>query len=91
MENQGDDDLPIHEYASHKSIGDLSCIRWPPIQAQCFEIKNTTMIMLNRIQFNDLPSKDPNLHISQFFKIFNMFKYHGISNDDFKLRHFSWT
>lgn len=70
MANKCDDDLPIYEYAAHKKVRDLSCIRRPPIQAQNFEIKNkNTMTMLNSIPFSGLSSKDPNLHLSQFLEI----------------------
>ena len=33
MANQREDNLPICKYATHKKVGDLSCIRRPPIEA----------------------------------------------------------
>ena len=60
MANQEEKDLPICKCAAHKKVGDLSCIRRPPIQAQNFEIKNTTMTMLNSVPFCGLPYEDPN-------------------------------
>ncbi len=49
--NQG---RSIRDFAAPRRVGDLSCIRRPPITTTNFEVKPITMTMLNNIQFGGL-------------------------------------
>ena len=87
----GDQGRSIRDFAAPKRVGDLSCIRRPPITTTNFEVKPITMTMLNNVQFGGLPSEDPNLHISSFLEVCDMFKYTGVSDDAVRLRLFPFT
>lgn len=91
MANQREDDLPICEYAAHKKVGDLSCIRRPPIEANNFKFEASTTSLLNNVQFSGLPHEDPNMHISSFLQLCDMSKQNGVSDDAFRLRLFPWS
>ena len=86
-----EEDLPICEYAAHRRIGDTSCIRRPPIQANNFEIKSSTIFLINNVQYHGLQSEDPIMHISSFLEVCDMCKYHGVTDDALRLRLFPWT
>ncbi|XP_050229091.1 uncharacterized protein LOC126678228 [Mercurialis annua] len=64
----------------------------PPIQANTFEIKTSTIILLeNRCQFYGLPIKDPNAHILKFLEVCNTFKIPNMTEDQIKLRLFPFS
>ena len=45
----GDQGRSIRDFAAPKRVGDLSCIRRPPITTTNFEVKPITMTMLNNV------------------------------------------
>src|ERR1700712_39771 len=88
---QYDEDLPIWEYATQRRVGDQSCIRRPPIQANNFEIKSSSISLLSNVTFYGLSHEDPNEHISNFIDVCELSKYNGVSNYAIRLRLFPWT
>ncbi len=83
--------MSIRDYAAPKRVGDLSCIRRPPIDSTNFEIKPITISLLNNVQFGGLANEDPNLHISSFLEVCELFRYNGVSDDAVRLRLFPFT
>ena len=59
----------LMEYAQPSIDGIASCIRKPKVQANNFDLKPSYVNMIqNSVQFHGLPSEDPNLHITYFFR-----------------------
>ena len=56
-----------------------SAIRRPPIQANNFELKAVTLQMLQNTLFHGLPSENPNMHLTNFIKVYDMIKYNGVT------------
>ena len=65
-------------------------IRRPPIQANNFELKAVavTLQMMKNIMFHGLPSENPNMHLTNFFKVCGMIKYNGVTEEALRLRLF---
>ncbi len=91
--NVGDENQrrSIRDYAAPRRVGDLSCIRRPPIESTNFEIKPITISLLNNVQFGGLVNEDPNLHISSFLEVCELFRHNGVSDDAVRLRLFPFT
>ena len=51
-----------------------STIRRPPIQANNFELKTVTLHMLQNILFHELPSENPNMHLTNFIEVCDTIK-----------------
>ena len=66
-------------------------IRRPAIQANNFELKSTTLQLLQRIQYNGLSHKDPNAHILNFLEVCDTVNYNGVSDDAICLRLFLFS
>lgn len=65
----------LRDYATPIVQGTASSIRRPAIQANNFEIKPSLIQMLQQsVQFNGLPSDDPNVHIDAFLEICDTIK-----------------
>ena len=66
---------------SEPKINDiLSSIVRPAIQATTFEIKPSTIQMVqNSVQFEGSPKEDPNMHIRDFIEICDTFKFNGVT------------
>ena len=45
----------------------------------------------NSVQFHGLPNEDPNLHITYFLDICDMFRVNGVPNDAIRLRLFLFS
>ena len=65
-----------------------SAIQRPPIQANNFEFKIVTLQMLQNIQFHELPSENPNMHLTNFIEVCDTVKYNGVIEEVFRLRLF---
>ena len=66
----------------------LFSIRRPPIQANNFKLKTTTLQMLQNILFHRLPSENLNIHLTNFIEVCDMIKYNGVTEEALKLRLF---
>ena len=65
-----------------------SAIRRPPIQANNFKPKTTTLKMLQNIMFHGLPSENSNIHLTNFIEVCDMIKYNGVTEEALRLRLF---
>ena len=65
-----------------------SAIRRPPIQANNIELKTITLQMLQNIQFHELPSENPNTHLTNFIEVCDTIKYNGVTEEALRLRLF---
>ena len=82
----------LMEYAQSSIDGTASCIRKPAVQANNFELKSSYINMIqNLVQFYELPSEDPNLHIAYFLDICDMFRVSDVPDDAIRLRLFPFS
>ena len=65
-----------------------SAIRKLPIQANNFELKAVILQMLQNILFHGLPSDNPNMHLTNFIKVYDTIKYNGVTEEALRLRLF---
>ena len=65
-----------------------SAIRRPPIQANNFELKTITLQILQNIQFHGLQSENPNMHLTNFFKVCDKVNYNGVTKKELRMRLF---
>ena len=68
-----------------------STIRRPPIQANNFELKAITLQMLQNILFHEVPSKNPNMHLTNFIEVCDTIKYNGVTEEALRLRLFPFS
>ena len=66
----------------------LFSIRRPPIKANNFKLKTTTLQMLQNILFYRLPSENLNIHLTNFIEVCDMIKYNGVTEEALRLRLF---
>ncbi|KAF7839815.1 uncharacterized protein G2W53_008297 [Senna tora] len=82
----------VSDYATPKLDGLQHSIRRPSIQANNFEIKPTTIQLLQANgQFGGSLIEDPNNHILNFLEICDTFKHNGVSDDAIRLRLFPFS
>ena len=82
----------LRDYAMPQVTGIQSSIHRPVIQANNFEIKSSTIQMIqNSVQFGGLPNDNPNDHLVNFLEICDTFKYNGVTDDAVRLRLFPFT
>ena len=81
---------PIRDYGRPSTVTTL-VIRRPAIQANNFELKSTTLQLLQGIQFHRLAYKDPKAHILDFLEMCDTVKYNGVSDDAIRLRFFPFS
>lgn len=80
------------DFAKPPTNGASSSIWRPAVQANSFEIKPTIIQMIQTfVQFRGLPSDDPNSNVANFLKIWDTFKYNGVSEDVIWLRLFPFS
>ena len=65
-----------------------SAIRKLPIQANNFELKAVILQMLQNILFHGWPSDNPNMHLTNFIKVYDTIKYNGVTEEALRLRLF---
>ena len=91
-DDHGRDTRPLREYALPLVIGIHSVIRRPTIAANNFEIKPAILQMIQTsVQFQGLPSDDPNAHIASFLEICDTFKHNDVTDDVIRLRLFPFS
>lgn len=71
--------------------GIQSVIKKPVIQANYFEIKPSTMHMIQASVRGSLLNKDSNAHTKFFLEICNTFKYNGVTDDAIRLKLFCFS
>lgn len=83
---------PLMEFSQPKIDDIQSSIVRPAIAANTFEIKSSTIQMVqNSVQFGGTPTEDPAMHIRNFIEICDTFKFNGVSEDAIKLRLFPFS
>ena len=66
-----------------------SCIRYPNVAVRSFELKPSVLNCL--LTFYDLENKDSYNHLNDFHTVCQTFKYDNFSDDDVKLRLFTFS
>ena len=85
---QTDDLFMLLEEFALPPIVVQSTIRRPPIQANNFELKAVTLLMLQNIMFHGLPSENLNMQLTNFIKVCDTIKYNGVTEEALRLRLF---
>ena len=81
-ERMADERKTMVEYAQPTLGRTGSCIVQPAIQANNFEIKASTMNMVqHQCQFDGLTDEDPHAHIQMFLDICEIVKQNGVSDE----------
>ncbi|KAH9792897.1 hypothetical protein KPL71_004332 [Citrus sinensis] len=80
---------PFKDYFSPLANLSTSCIRYPNVAARSFELKPSVLNCLPT--FYGLENEDPYNHLNDFHVICQTFKYENFSDDDVKLRLFSFS
>ena len=81
----------LRQYVLPTVNGVQSVIRQPPIAANNFEIKPSTLQMFQASQFASLAIEDPKEHITNFVELYDTFKFNNISKDAIRLRLFPFS
>ena len=82
----------LNDYITPSITGTASSIRRPPMQVNNFNIKSTMIQMIQvTVQFSRHVQDDPNIHISNFFELYDAFKINRMSDDATRLRLFSFS
>ena len=71
---QPDDPFMLLEEFALPPIVVQTAIRRPPIQANNFELKSVTLLMLQNILFHGLPHENPNMHLTNFLEVCDTIK-----------------
>jgi hypothetical protein len=66
-----------------------SCIQFPDVAANQFEIKSSTINLLN--SFHGLPNEDPYRHLDYFLSVCSTIRVPQFTEDDLKLRMFPFS
>ena len=89
MDLQASHERPFKDYFSPLANLSTSCIRYPNVATRSFELKPSVLNCLPT--FYGLENEDPYNHLNDFHAICQTFKYENFSNDDVKLRLFSFS
>ena len=82
-------EMSFKDYFSPLANLSTSCIRYPNVAARSFELKPSVLNCLPT--FYGLENKDPYNYLNDFHAICQTFKYENFSDDDVKLRLFSFS
>ena len=92
MGDQAENPKALMDYSQPKINDIQSSIIRPAISANTFEIKSSTIQMIqNSVQFGGSPTEDPNMHIRDFIEICDTFKFNDVTEDAIKLRLFPFS
>ena len=92
MGDQAENPKALMDYSQPKINDIQSSIIRPAIRANTFEIKSSTIQMIqNSVQFGGSPIEDPNMHIRDFIEICDTFKFNDVTEDAIKLRLFPFS
>ncbi|KAL0448385.1 UNVERIFIED_CONTAM: hypothetical protein Slati_1394900, partial [Sesamum latifolium] len=92
MEIMGVVERPMVEYSFPTVDGTISSIVKPSVETNNFKIKPSIIqIIRSSVQFYGLPDEDPNKHLMNFLEICDIFRFNSVSNDDVRLRIFSFS
>ncbi|KAK9190504.1 hypothetical protein WN943_019110 [Citrus x changshan-huyou] len=80
---------PFKDYFSSLANLSKSCIRYPNVAVRNFELKPSVLTCLPT--FYGLENEDPYNHLNDFHVVCQTFKYEKFSDDDVKLRLFSFS
>ena len=70
---------------------EYSAIRQPTVDANNFELKPTSITMVQQHQFTGHPTEDPNEHLGRFLRMANTVKLNGVRPEVIKLHLFPFS
>ncbi|KAL8110268.1 hypothetical protein AgCh_026115 [Apium graveolens] len=86
MGDQAENPKALMDYSQPKINDIQSSIIRPAIRVNTFEIKSSTIQMIqNSVQFGGSPTEDPNMHIRDFIEICDTFKFNDVTEDAINL------
>ncbi|CAL8168465.1 unnamed protein product [Prunus armeniaca] len=80
---------PLREFSIPKVTDQPSCIVYPQLTVDRFELKSGMIHLLPTYYGNTI--EDPYMHIKQFFEICATIKIHGLDDEQIKMRLFPFT
>ena len=86
---QAPPERPFKDYFSPLANLSTLCIRYPHVIARSFELKTSVLNCLPT--FYGLVNEDPYNHFNNFHTVCQTFSYENFSDDDVKLRLFSFS
>ncbi|CAM8925383.1 unnamed protein product [Rhodiola kirilowii] len=81
----------LKDYAIPTAYGYRSPIQLPTVDNRDFDLKTSTIQMVQSNQFSGRDNEDPNSHLTSFLEVFATFKINGISEDAKLLRLFPFS
>lgn len=78
----------LKEYATPSTEEPQTVIVYPTIDANNFDIKPALLNIVQQNQFFELPTEDPNLHISTFLRLSGTLKSNGVTPETIRLHLF---
>ena len=91
-QNMAEPRRTLSEYERPQFTGDEFSVQVPSIPVNNFEIKASTIgMMQTSVQFDGLADEDPHAHLSRFLQICSTFKINSVSDDAVRLRLFPFS
>ncbi|CAM8895796.1 unnamed protein product [Rhodiola kirilowii] len=81
----------LKDYAVPTAYGYRSPIQLPTVDNQDFDLKTSTIQMVQSNQFSGRDNEDPNSHLTTFLEVCATFKVNGVSEDAKLLRLFPFS